>query len=59
MKITLRYSLIFALIALGLTSIIVFLSKILLILGIAAISFMIGFIIDYLGAAKGRRRKKK
>jgi hypothetical protein len=55
----LKYSLIFALIALGLTMIIIFLSKILLILGITIISFLIGFVIDYFEATKGKKRKRK
>jgi hypothetical protein len=59
MKIMLKYSLIFALIALGLTMIIIFLSKILLILGITIISFLIGFVIDYFEATKGKKRKRK
>ena len=57
MKIILRYSFIFALIGLGLTTVIIFLSKILIILGVAIISFLIGFIIDYANAGKRKRRK--
>ena len=61
MKITLKYSFIFALIGLGITACIIFLSRILLILGVAIVSFIIGFIIDYLEAInihRGRRKKK-
>lgn len=59
MKIILRYSFIFALIALALMTIIIFLSKILLILGVTIISFMIGFVIDYLEATKGKKSRRK
>jgi hypothetical protein len=58
MKVTLKYSFIFALIAMGITAAIVFLSKIFLIIGIAAASFIIGLIIDYAEAMSKRRRKK-
>jgi len=57
MKITLQYSLIFALIALGFMTIIIFLSRILLILGVAVVGFLIGFVIDYLNSKKRRRKK--
>jgi hypothetical protein len=58
MKIVLKYSFIFALIALALMTIIIFLSRILEILGVAIISFMIGFVIDYFEATKGRRKRR-
>lgn len=58
MKIELRYSFIFALIALVLMAIFIFLSKILLILGITAISFLIGFIIDYINSTNKKRSKR-
>ena len=61
MKITLKYSFIFALVGLGITACIIFLSRIFLILGVAIASFIIGFIFDYIEAInslKGRKRKK-
>jgi uncharacterized membrane protein len=59
MKIILRYSFIFAFIALALMTIIIFLSRILEILGVIIISFVIGFVVDYLEATKGRRKKRR
>lgn len=59
MKITLKYSFIFALIALGITVAIILLSKILLVLGIAAASFIIGLAIDYIEAINSHKRRKR
>lgn len=59
MKVILRYSFIFALVGVILATIIIFLSRILVILGVAIISFLIGFVIDYLEATKGKKRRRK